>query len=103
MQSEAPPSPRIERITLKDIGPFDGASFAPLPPTGPGELVLFEGPNGSGKTTILEAIAALIGSPFGPLSQGASAAPVYHFSAGLALIAPSSRSISPANAAQGQA
>lgn len=76
MQSEAPPSPRIERITLKDIGPFDGASFDPLPPTGPGELVLFEGPNGSGKTTILEAIAALIGSPFGPLSQGASAAPV---------------------------
>jgi hypothetical protein len=76
MQSEVPPSPRIERITLQDIGPFDGASFEPLPPTGPGELVLFEGPNGSGKTTILEAIAALICAPEWSNTLSAPAAPV---------------------------
>ncbi len=57
----APTSPRIERLTLDGIGPFDGATFEPLPPSGPGELVLFEGPNGSGKTTILETIAVLVG------------------------------------------
>jgi energy-coupling factor transporter ATP-binding protein EcfA2 len=62
MTDQAPPSPRIERITLQGVGPFDDATFAPLPPSGPGELVLFEGPNGSGKTTILEAIAVLIGA-----------------------------------------
>src|SRR5262245_50719854 len=62
MENGAPSSPRIERIVLDGVGPFDGATFEPLPPTGPGELVLFEGPNGSGKTTILEAIAVLVGS-----------------------------------------
>jgi energy-coupling factor transporter ATP-binding protein EcfA2 len=62
MPNETSTSPRIERITLEGVGPFDGATFDPLPPTGAGELVLFEGPNGSGKTTVLEAIAVLIGA-----------------------------------------
>jgi DNA polymerase III delta prime subunit len=62
MPNETSTSPRIERITLEGVGPFDGATFEPLPPTGAGELVLFEGPNGSGKTTVLEAIAVLIGA-----------------------------------------
>ena len=62
MANETSTSPRIERILLREVGPFHEATFEPLPPTGPGELVLFEGPNGSGKTTILEGIAVLIGS-----------------------------------------
>lgn len=49
---------RIERITLHDIGPFGEAvlELPPAPEKG-GEVLLFEGPNGSGKTTIAEAIA----------------------------------------------
>lgn len=62
MENGSSTSPRIGRITLDGIGPFDGAAFEPLAPRGPGELVLFEGPNGAGKTTILEAIAVLIGA-----------------------------------------
>lgn len=62
-----PTSPRIRRIELSGIGPFDDATFDLPEPTDDGELVLFEGPNGSGKTTILEAIAVLVsgarGSP----------------------------------------
>ena len=43
---------RIERITLHDIGPFGEAvlELPPAPEKG-GEVILFEGPNGSGKTT----------------------------------------------------
>ncbi len=55
---------RISRLELDGIGPFEQAVFEiPPPPEGTtGELVLFEGPNGCGKTTILEGIAVLIGS-----------------------------------------
>lgn len=55
---------RISRLELDGIGPFEQAVFEiPAPPEGTtGELVLFEGPNGCGKSTILEAIAVLIGS-----------------------------------------
>jgi energy-coupling factor transporter ATP-binding protein EcfA2 len=49
---------RIARLAFKEIGPFDEAVFAFPEPAGQGELVLFEGPNGSGKTTIVEAIAS---------------------------------------------
>jgi energy-coupling factor transporter ATP-binding protein EcfA2 len=50
---------RIARLELKEIGPFDDAVFEiPAPPEGQtGELVVFDGPNGSGKTTIAQAIA----------------------------------------------
>lgn len=50
---------RISRLELDGIGPFEGAVFEiPAPPEGSrGELVLFEGPNGCGKTTIALAIA----------------------------------------------
>lgn len=48
---------RVARLELTGIGPFEGAVFEiPEPTKGTGELVLFEGPNGSGKTTIAEAI-----------------------------------------------
>ncbi|MEP7121627.1 MAG: AAA family ATPase [Byssovorax sp.] len=55
---------RISRLELDGIGPFEQAVFEiPAPPAGTtGELVLFEGPNGCGKTTILEGIAVLIGA-----------------------------------------
>ncbi|MFS8066897.1 MAG: AAA family ATPase [Byssovorax sp.] len=55
---------RISRLELDGIGPFEQAVFEiPPPPEGTtGELVLFEGPNGCGKSTILEGIAVLIGS-----------------------------------------
>lgn len=55
---------RISRLELDGIGPFEQAVFEiPAPPEGTtGELVLFEGPNGCGKTTILEGIAVLIGA-----------------------------------------
>jgi hypothetical protein len=49
---------RVARLELTGIGPFEAAVFAiPEPAKGRGELVLFEGPNGSGKTTIAQAIA----------------------------------------------
>ncbi len=50
---------RVARIELKEIGPFEDAVIEiPAPAEGQrGELVIFEGPNGSGKTTIAEMIA----------------------------------------------
>lgn len=57
---------RITQIELTEIGPFESAVLKfPAPAEGQrGELVIFEGPNGSGKTTIAEAIAcAAIGRP----------------------------------------
>jgi energy-coupling factor transporter ATP-binding protein EcfA2 len=51
---------RLARLKLKHVGPFEEATFEIPEPKGPGELVLFEGPNGSGKTTIVEAIAVLL-------------------------------------------
>ena len=48
---------RVARLELNDIGPFEDAVFEIPEPKGQGELVLFEGPNGSGKTTIVQAIA----------------------------------------------
>ena len=55
---------RISRLSLKNVGPFDDATLE-LPETdgdSEGEIVLFEGPNGSGKTTIAELIAVAVGS-----------------------------------------
>jgi energy-coupling factor transporter ATP-binding protein EcfA2 len=52
---------RLARLELKDVGPFEDAVFEVPEPKGPGELVLFEGPNGSGKTTIMQAIACALG------------------------------------------
>lgn len=54
---------RIARIELRDVGPFDDAVLEIPEPTGEGEVVLFEGPNGSGKTTIAQAIAVAVASP----------------------------------------
>jgi DNA repair exonuclease SbcCD ATPase subunit len=52
---------RVARLELTGIGPFEAAVFAiPEPAKGTGELVLFEGPNGSGKTTIAHAIACAL-------------------------------------------
>jgi hypothetical protein len=56
---------RVARIELKEIGPFDDAVIEiPAPAEGQrGELVIFEGPNGSGKTTIAQAIACAAERP----------------------------------------
>ncbi len=64
---------RISRLELDGIGPFEQAVFEiPPPPEGTtGELVLFEGPNGCGKSTILEAIAVLIGAAGRSIQQEA--------------------------------
>jgi energy-coupling factor transporter ATP-binding protein EcfA2 len=58
---------RVERITLKNIGPFTDAviQIPPAPEKG-GEVILFEGPNGSGKTTIAQALAAAAASRLVP-------------------------------------
>lgn len=54
---------RVRRLSLKNVGPFDDATLEFPEPEGQGEIVLFEGPNGSGKTTIAELIAVLVGPP----------------------------------------
>ena len=51
---------RVARIELEDIGPFDRAVLEIPEPHGPGEVVLIEGPNGSGKTTIAQLIAVMM-------------------------------------------
>ncbi len=55
---------RVAWIELKEIGPFESALLViPEPLKGQrGELVIFEGPNGSGKTTIAEAISSFSNS-----------------------------------------
>ena len=56
---------RVARLEIKDLGPFEDAALEIPPPADGqrGELVLFEGPNGSGKTTIAQAIACLATPP----------------------------------------
>ncbi len=53
---------RITRMELHDIGPFDDAVLEFPESSGKGEVVLFEGPNGCGKTTIAETIAVSLES-----------------------------------------
>lgn len=54
---------RIDAITIKHIGPFDEIRIDLPPGTDPAlaDVYLLTGPNGCGKTTVLYAIAALIG------------------------------------------
>lgn len=57
---------RLAKLELSGVGPFEGAVFEIPEPKGPGELVLFEGPNGSGKTTIVQSIAAALAGAWQP-------------------------------------
>jgi energy-coupling factor transporter ATP-binding protein EcfA2 len=72
---------RVARIELKEIGPFEDAVLEiPAPAEGQrGELVIFEGPNGCGKTTIAEVIACaaerLLPAILLPSQEGGSIAP----------------------------
>lgn len=64
---------RISSLILDGVGPFSGAHLTiPAPPESAderrGELVLFEGPNGSGKTTVAEIIAVAAGGRTGVLA-----------------------------------
>ncbi|HSN97354.1 MAG TPA: AAA family ATPase [Candidatus Nanopelagicales bacterium] len=54
---------RVTRIELDGIGPFEDVVLEFPEPSGPGEVVLFEGPNGSGKTTIAQFLTVSVGSP----------------------------------------
>src|SRR3954470_14180142 len=69
---------RIARIELDQIGPFDAAALdIPAPAHGQcGELVLFEGPNGSGKTALLQAIACAAARD--PTKDGFALMPPHH-------------------------
>jgi energy-coupling factor transporter ATP-binding protein EcfA2 len=61
---------RVARLSLKDLGPFAEAVFEFPDPLGPGELVLFEGPNGSGKTTVVQTLALLVSGLCAQLDPG---------------------------------
>ncbi len=51
---------RIRKLYLKDIGPFDEVEFEFKPQEeGKAEIHILTGPNGSGKTTVLHAIASI--------------------------------------------
>ena len=56
---------RIEGLHLKNIGIFDEVeiTFPEVPKIDKAEIHIFTGPNGSGKTTILYALASAFGSP----------------------------------------
>jgi len=51
---------RLTRIELHDVGPFADATFEIPASDGDGGVVLFEGPNGCGKTTLALMIAAAV-------------------------------------------
>lgn len=53
------PRMHIARVDLRGVGPFEDASF--LFPDSGSRIILFEGPNGCGKTTIAQAIAVAVG------------------------------------------
>ncbi len=51
---------RIRKLYLKDIGPFDEVEFEFKPQeSGKAEIHILTGPNGSGKTTVLHALASI--------------------------------------------
>ncbi len=51
---------RIRKLYLKDIGPFDEVEFEFKPQEkGKAEIHILTGPNGSGKTTVLHALASI--------------------------------------------
>ena len=53
----------IERILLRDVGPFDDVTIELPKGTDPrlADVYLLTGPNGTGKSTILYALASVIG------------------------------------------
>lgn len=51
---------RVSKVELSGLGPFEEAVFEVPAPVGPGELVLFEGENDSGKSALLQAIATAL-------------------------------------------
>ena len=53
----------IERILLRDVGPFDDVTIELPKGTDPklADVYLLTGPNGTGKSTILYALASMVG------------------------------------------
>jgi hypothetical protein len=56
--------PRLQRIILKEVGPFNDVTIAIPETTSPGKanVYLLTGPNGCGKSTVLYAVAAGLGA-----------------------------------------
>jgi energy-coupling factor transporter ATP-binding protein EcfA2 len=54
----------IEKLLLRDVGPFDDAAIEFPKGTDPqlADVYLLTGPNGTGKSTILYALASLVGA-----------------------------------------
>ena len=52
---------RLERLYLREIGPFDELTLdlGPRAPAGKADIHVLTGENGTGKTTVLMALAAL--------------------------------------------
>ncbi len=60
---------RIRKLYLKDIGPFDEVEFEFKPQEkGKAEIHILTGPNGSGKTTVLQALASIFSHQAGQLN-----------------------------------
>jgi energy-coupling factor transporter ATP-binding protein EcfA2 len=63
---------RIEKVLLRDVGPFEDVTIELPTGTNPAmaDVYLLTGPNGTGKSTLLYALALILGGGHGIVGAG---------------------------------